>query len=100
MSRGWPCGVCEYVGDGPLDLAQHVRGYHPTDPRGVTAADFAALRDRAANEEDEDRPTIGEPVHHVDKRIVCHGCGARVFRFATAASGRHYCPTCARRIAP
>lgn len=99
-TRGWPCGVCEYIATDPHDRAAHVRGYHPADPRGVTVADHAALRARLAAEEVEDGPTLTEPEHHVNRRIVCHGCGGRVFKFATAASGRSYCPTCARRIAP
>lgn len=66
---------------------------------GVTQADFAALRERLAAEEAADGATIGEP-GRPGGRIVCHGCGARVFRYATAASGRNYCPTCTKRIAP
>lgn len=97
-ARGWPCGVCEYIATDPADRAAHIRGYHPADPRGVTAADHGALRARHAAEEAADGVTVGLPAHHVDRRVVCHGCGARVFRFAAAASGRHYCPTCTRRI--
>lgn len=66
---------------------------------GVTSADHAALRARHAADEAADAGTLPTPEHHISTRIVCHGCGARVFTFATAASGRNYCPTCVRRIA-
>lgn len=96
-SRGWPCGTCEYIGTGPADLAAHVRGYHPADPRGVTADDHASLAVRHRAEERLDGGAITMPARS-GGRIVCHGCGARVFNYATAASGRNYCPTCRTRI--
>lgn len=49
------------------------------------------------------RLTLGETVHHVDQRICCGGCTARVYTFATAtdAAGApvyYFCRHCANRI--
>lgn len=42
--------------------------------------------------------TLGPAVHHVGARRPCAVCGTRVFTYATAADGAHYCTMCADRL--